>query len=63
MRKRNAEHQDVPDPAEFEVLVSLVEDIGALTERWAAAGVKPVMAGQALQYYSRAIGVQVAHDG
>jgi hypothetical protein len=54
-RRRNAAHQDIEAQSEFEQFVGCLEDIGAVTERWATQHVPPLLGGRALQYYAKAI--------
>jgi hypothetical protein len=59
-RRRNAEHKDVPDPAEFEKLMVVVEELGEVAQRAAAKDLAPMLVGRAMQFYAKAIAVPEA---
>lgn len=56
-RKRNEKERDIEDPAEFEDLVQVLEEIGVVAIKASEKGMKPVIVGRALQYYAKCIGV------
>lgn len=52
-RRRNAEHNDVPDRDQFEHLMAVLEGVGEVTIKAAAAGAPQSIVGRALKYYAK----------
>ena len=59
-RRRNAEHNDIPDKGQFESFMHVVEEIGLVTVRAAAAGMSQDLVGRALKYYAKCAEEQYA---
>lgn len=54
-RKRNEKERDIPDPAEFERFVDVMEELGVVARNAEKKGYDPILVGRAMQFYSRGI--------
>lgn len=56
-RRRNAKDKDIPDPAEFERFMLVIEELGGVAARAAKEGISPMMVGRSLLFYAKCVGV------